>query len=300
MSQKAHHLRQCDSSFFLVVAGRLSSTSCAQSSMRARSSESSPTRTRSRDVSARSEAYSSLDRSEGAVADGGRVATDARNGDSGARNGEFGEAERSRDGGGEAVRAEAARRGDEALVPVAVGPALVPARGARRADGRTAVPWSTGVERTETGRTTVGVGARIGGGGGLPCRGRCVAGDGARPKLSVGGAVVAVLRGAGSVAAGVTSKTGGDRGVAGRVGGVSHARSGRACDASGGAARGGAPARSRGVGGRPKMSSSARARNVGAEAGRVGGGGGAASWMTTAPSVETGDGRCAGAAVDSL
>ena len=152
MSQKAHHLRQCDSSFFLVVAGRLSSMRCAQSSMRARSNESSPTRKRSRDVSARSESCSSFDRSEGAVADGGRVATDARNGDSGARNGELGEAERSRDGGGEAGRAEAARRGDETLVPFADGPALVPTRGARRADGRTAAPWSTGVGRTETRR----------------------------------------------------------------------------------------------------------------------------------------------------
>ena len=71
---------------------------CAQSPMRARRSESSPTRKRSRGVSARSESCSSLDRCDGAVADEGRAATDARNGDSGARNGELGEAERSRDG----------------------------------------------------------------------------------------------------------------------------------------------------------------------------------------------------------
>ena len=156
MSQKAHHLRQCDSSFFLVVAGRLSSMMCAQSSVRARRSESSPTRKRSRGVSARSEACSSRGRCDGSVAEEGRAAIDARNGDSGARNGELGEAERSRDGGGEAGRADAARRGDVAFMPFAGAPALVPVRGARRADGRTAAPWSTGVGRTKIGRTTVG------------------------------------------------------------------------------------------------------------------------------------------------
>ena len=242
MLQKAHHLRQCDSSFFRVVAGRLSSMMFEQSSMRARSSESSPTRRRSRDVSARSESCSSLERCDGAVADEGRAATDARNGDAGARNGEFGEAERSRDGGGEAGRADAARRGDVTFVPFAGGPALVPGRGASRAVGRTAAPWSTGVERTEIGRITVGVDARSVGGGGLPCHGRCAVGDGARPKLCGGCATWFVVRCAEDAEAGVESTVGGDRGVAGRVGGVSHARCEGACDVSGGAARGGAPA----------------------------------------------------------
>ena len=298
MSQKAHHLRQCDSSFFLVVTGRLSSMRCAQSSMRARSNESSPIRRRRRDVSVRSESCNAVERNEGAVADGARAATDARNGDSGARNGELGEAERSRDGGDEAGRAEAARRGEAALAPSVDGPALVPVRGAGRADGRTAAPRSTGVARTEIGRTTVGVGVRSGGGGGLPCGERCAVGDGARPNPCVGGATGVVVRGAEGAAAGVTPKAGGDSGVAGRVGGVSHARVWGADDASGGTVRGDAPAPSRGVGGRPNMNSSARARSDGAEVGRVGIGGGAAFGTTTPPSVEGGRARCAGAAVD--
>ena len=273
MPQKAHHLRQCGSSFFLVVAGRLSSMMCAQSPIRARRSESSPTRKRSRDVSARSESCSSRDRCDGSVTEEGRAAIDARNGDSGARSGELGEAERSRDGGGEAGRADAGRRGDVAFVPFAGAPILVPARGAQRANGRTAALWSTGVGRTETGRTTVGVGVRSGSGGGPLSLGRCAVGDGARPKLCVGGAVGAGVRCVEDATAGVTPKAGGDIGVAGRVGGVSHLRAGRACDASGGAVRRDAPAQSRGVGGRPKWNSLARARSGGAEAGRVGIGG---------------------------
>ena len=185
------------------------------------------------------------------------------------------------------------------FVPFAGAPTLVPARGAWRADGRTAAPWSTGVGRTETGRTTVGVGVRSGGGGGLPCLGRCAVGDGARPKLCVGGAVGVAVRCAEDATAGVALEAGGDSGVAGRVGGVSHSRAGSAGDVSGGAVRGDAPALSRGVGGRPKVNSLARARSGGAEAGRVGIGGGAAFGTTAAPSVETGRARCTGAAVDS-
>ena len=192
---------------------------------------------------------------------------DARNGDSDARNGELGEAERSRDGGGEAGRAVAARRGDVTFVLFAGAPILVPARGAQRAEGRTAALWSTGVGRTETGRTTVGVGVRPGGGGGLPSLGQCAVGDGARPELCVAGAVGAVMRGAENATAVATPNSGGDIGVAGRVGGVSHARAGGVCETSGGVVRGFAPAESRGVRGRPTCGSLARKRSGGARRG---------------------------------
>ena len=71
---------------------------------------------RNRDVSMRSESCSAWERCAGAVAEEGRVATDVRNGDWGERNAELGEAERSRDGGGEAGRAGAARRGEAPFV----------------------------------------------------------------------------------------------------------------------------------------------------------------------------------------